>query len=155
MLARCTGPALERTFVPDGRPFRDVAMADNVPLDASSQIHPLLRQRMLNRAATFSEGAHPTQPLRRRRSSILSEYSDTRHSLRSSTDNLLRPGAAADMDQLASSDEPSFWHSAPLAFAILPAVGGLLFQNGGAIVTDILLLGLGSIFLNWVVRAPW
>jgi hypothetical protein len=155
VLACSTGPALERTFVPDGRPFRDVAMAENVPLEASSQIHPLLRQRMLNRAATFSEGAHPTQPLRRRRSSILSEYSDTRHSLRSSTDNLLRPGGAADMDQLTSSDEPSFWHSAPLAFAILPAVGGLLFHNGGAIVTDILLLGLGSVFLNWVVRAPW
>ncbi|KAF2659061.1 hypothetical protein K491DRAFT_591924 [Lophiostoma macrostomum CBS 122681] len=116
----------------------------------SSQIHPPLRQRMLNRAATFSEGAHPIPPLRRRRSSILSEYSDTRHSFRSSTDNLLRP-----MDPLTSSDEPSYWHSAPLAFAILPAVGGLLFQNGGAIVTDVLLLGLGSIFLNWCVRAPW
>jgi hypothetical protein len=56
---------------------------------------------------------------------------------------------------LTSPEESSFWHSAPLAFAILPAVGGLLFQNGGAVVTDILLLGFGSMFLNWCVRAPW
>lgn len=109
---------------------------------------------MLNRAATFSEGAHPVAPLKRRRSSMLSEYSDTRHSFRSSTDNLLRPGGN-DMDKLTSSEEPSFWHSAPLVFAILPAVGGLLFQNGSSVVTDILLLGFGSMFLNWCVRAPW
>lgn len=128
-------------------------MAEGTPDSHFNGIHPLLRQRMLNRAATFSEGAQPIQPLRRR-SSILSEYSDTRHSFRSSTDNLLRPGGN-DMDTLTSSEEASFWHSAPLAFAILPAVGGLLFQNGSAVVTDILLLGFGSMFLNWCVRAPW
>ncbi|KAF2254050.1 hypothetical protein BU26DRAFT_420411 [Trematosphaeria pertusa] len=121
-----------------------------------SQIHPLLRQRMLNRAATFTEGAHHSAPsLSRRRSSMLSEYSDTRHSFRSSTDSLLRPGGNTDMDKLATPDEPSLWHSAPLVFAIVPAFAGLLFQNGGAIVTDILLLGLASMFLNWCVRAPW
>lgn len=112
---------------------------------------------MLNRAATFSEGSRPSQqPHSRRRSSLLSEYSDTRHSFRSSTDSLLRSTTSNnDMDQLASSNEPSVWHSAPLAFAILPAVGGLLFQNGSAHVTDILLLGFASMFLNWCVRAPW
>ncbi|ORY09893.1 hypothetical protein BCR34DRAFT_486591 [Clohesyomyces aquaticus] len=123
-------------------------------LAAASQIHPLLRERMLKRAATFSEGAHPTPPLPHRRSSVLSDYSDTRHSFRSSTENLARPGLA-NMDTLTSSDEPSAWHSIPLAFAILPAVGGLLFQNGGSVVTDVLLLALGSMFLNWCVRSPW
>lgn len=59
------------------------------------------------------------------------------------------------MEKLLSSEAPSHWHSAPLVFAILPAVGGLLFQNGSAVVTDILLLGLGSMFLNWCVRSPW
>lgn len=43
----------------------------------------------------------------------------------------------------------------PLALALLPAVGGLLFQNGSAIVTDITLLGLAVVFLNWAVRVPW
>jgi len=59
------------------------------------------------------------------------------------------------MEKLLSLEAPSHWHSAPLVFAILPAIGGLLFQNGSAVVTDILLLGLGSMFLNWCVRSPW
>ncbi|KAJ4302858.1 hypothetical protein N0V90_001749 [Kalmusia sp. IMI 367209] len=120
----------------------------------SSQIHPLLRQRMLNRAATFSEGAQPL-PSPRRRSSILSQYSDTRHSFRSSTDDLLRPLGSHDMEKLTTTDDVSIWHSAPLAFAIVPAFAGLFFHNGGAIVTDILLLAFGSMFLNWCVRTPW
>ena len=120
---------------------------------AVSDIHPLLRQRMLSRAATFTEGAqHPSPPLPRRRSSV---YSNTAHSIRSSTDNLLRTSGNNDMDKLTNTDEPSFWHSAPLAFAIVPAFAGLLFQNGGAVVTDILLLGFGSMFLNWCLRTPW
>jgi hypothetical protein len=59
------------------------------------------------------------------------------------------------MEGLTSSDEPSLWYSAPLAFAILPAIGGLFFTNGSAYVTDLLLLGFGAMFLNWCVRAPW
>ncbi|KAF2446261.1 hypothetical protein P171DRAFT_385057 [Karstenula rhodostoma CBS 690.94] len=109
---------------------------------------------MLNRAATFSEGAQPP-PAPRRRGSILSQYSDTRHSFRSSTDDLLLSLGKNDMEKLTTTDEVSLWHSAPLAFAIVPAFAGLLFQNGGAIVTDILLLGFGTLFLNWCVRTPW
>ena len=111
-----------------------------------SQIRPELRQRMRDRAATYSEGAQSTSPLDRR-SSTISDFSDSRRPF-------FRP-SANDLDPLISSDEPSFWHSAPLAFAILPAVGGLLFQNGSSVVTDVLLLGLASMFLNWCVRAPW
>lgn len=53
------------------------------------------------------------------------------------------------------SHESSPWHSAPLAFALLPAVGGMLFTNGSSIITDVMLLGLAAIFLNWSVRLPW
>lgn len=102
---------------------------------------------MLNRAATFSDGGHPMRPINRRRSSIFSDISDTRSSF--------LPAVGTDMDTFTSSDGPSVWQSAPLAFAILPAVGGLLFKNGSSIVTDILLLVFGSMFLNWCVRAPW
>ncbi|CAI6333389.1 unnamed protein product [Periconia digitata] len=119
------------------------------PAADGSDIHPALRQRMLNRAATFTDTAGRSSPLPRRRSSV---YSDTRHPLRSSTDSLLRPN---DTERLTKNDEPSFWHSAPLAFAIVPAFAGLLFQNGGAVVTDILLLAFGSMFLNWCLRSPW
>ncbi len=52
-------------------------------------------------------------------------------------------------------DEVTHWHSTPLAFAILPAVGGLLFRNGSAFITDILLLVLAAVFMNWSIRLPW
>ena len=93
---------------------------------------------------------NPFEPPRRR-SSNLSEYSlqETRRSLR---DDLLSPlpeGAKP------GQHEESGWASAPLAFALLPAVGGLLFTNGSAIVTDVMLLGFAGIFLHWSVTLPW
>lgn len=121
--------------------------------EATADITPHLRQRMLNRAATFAEGSqHALPTLPRRRSSV---YSNAQHSVRSSTDGSLLAGRNDDLDKLTSTDEPSFWHSAPLLFAVVPAFAGLLFQNGGAIVTDVLLLGFGSMFLNWCLRTPW
>jgi CHASE3 domain sensor protein len=34
-------------------------------------------------------------------------------------------------------------------------MGGIFFTNGTAFVTDILLLALAAIFMNWSVRLPW
>lgn len=51
--------------------------------------------------------------------------------------------------------ETSNWDSAPLAFALLPAIGGMLFKNGSSVMTDVMLLALAAIFLNWSVRLPW
>ena len=116
------------------------------------QINPLLRQKMLSRAATFAEGANsPSPALSRRRSSLLSDTSDTRHSCRS-TDNLLRK---TGKHELASLDDPTHWISSPVLFAVLPAIGGLVYQNGGPILTDVLTLALASWFLHWCVRFPW
>lgn len=109
-----------------------------------------LRQRSVGRAATFTEGA---PQFARRSSSFISEtLSESRRSLRSSTDDLFLPRANADND---SKLESSHWHSLPLGLALLPAVGGLFFQNGSAFITDISLLGLAALFLNWAVRLPW
>ena len=103
-----------------------------------------IRSRLLGRALTVTDISNP---LRHRRSSNLSD------SIKSSTDNLLLPRAtSADLE---TNHEPSHWHSAPLALALLPAVGGLFFENGGAVVTDLTLLGLAAVFLNWSVRLPW
>jgi hypothetical protein len=111
-----------------------------------------LRQRGLNRAATFADGSMPSN---RRRSSVFSEgLSETRKSFRSSTDDLLLPRYKSG-SPLASQHEPSHWHSIPLGLALLPAVGGLFFKNGSAVITDITLLALAAIFLNWSVRLPW
>jgi len=91
----------------------------------------------------------------RRRSSNFSEYSlnEIRKNFQSSTDDLLLPRPSSTSP--GEHPPPSNWHSAPLAFALLPAIGGMLFQNGSAVVTDIMLLGLAAIFLNWSVRIPW
>lgn len=103
-----------------------------------------------SKRSSLHEPLSPTAA--RRRSSTFSTESmrELRDQFQSSTDDLLAPRAAP-----RRHDEPSHWHSVPLAFALLPAVGGMLFQNGSAVVTDILLLGLAAIFLNWSVRIPW
>ena len=110
-----------------------------------------LRQRPLGRASTLAD---MSSPLGRRRSSVFSDSIDgTQHSIRSSTEDLLLPKAQGSRMEI--NDEPSHWHSAPLALALLPAVGGLLFKDGSAVVTDVTLLGLAAVFLNWSVRVPW
>ncbi|EXJ72199.1 uncharacterized protein A1O5_04703 [Cladophialophora psammophila CBS 110553] len=111
-----------------------------------------LRQRPSGRAATFAEG---NPQLHRRRSSFLSEtLSETRRSLRSSTDDILLPRARDDHD-FHDLDDNSHWQSLPLGLALLPAVGGMFFKNGSAVITDVTLLGLAAIFMNWALRSPW
>ncbi|KAF4636652.1 hypothetical protein G7Y89_g1431 [Cudoniella acicularis] len=91
----------------------------------------------------------------RRRSSNFSDYSlsEARKNFQSSTDDLLLPKPSVDGHD--AGHDSSAWHSAPLAFALLPAVGGMLFKNGSSVITDVMLLGLAAIFLNWSVRLPW
>lgn len=110
-----------------------------------------VRSRLSGRASTIADISNS---LRHRSSSNFSDsVESTRQSIKSSTDNLLLPRATSA--ELETNHEPSHWHSAPLALALLPAVGGLFFHNGSAVVTDLTLLGLAAVFLNWSVRLPW
>lgn len=109
-----------------------------------------LRQRSLGRASTFADST-PRFP--RRGSSFVSEsLSESRRSLKESTDDLLLPRATHDIE---ADFESSNWHSLPLGLALLPAIGGLFFNNGSAFITDLSLLGLAALFLNWALRLPW
>lgn len=129
-----------RDFMPD---------VSRSPRNANSPA-PGLRQRPLGRAATFAEA---TPRFSRRGSSFASEtLSESRRSLKESTDDLLLPRVTND---LHTGLESSNWHSLPLGLALLPAIGGLFFQNGSAFVSDISLLCLAALFLNWAVRLPW
>ena len=111
---------------------------------------PGLRHRPLTRAATFAEPS-----LGRRRSSIFSEsLSDAKRSFRSSTDDLLLPRASPANDT-HDMDETSHWHSLPLGLALLPAAAGLFFKDGSAIITDVTLLIIAAIMMNWALRMPW
>lgn len=119
---------------------------------ANSPSMPGLRQRPLGRAATFAENTTLPQFPRRSSSFVSETLSDSRRSFKSSTDDLFLPRATTDHEH---NLESSNWHSLPLGLALLPAVGGLFFQNGSAFITDISLLGLAALFLNWAVRLPW
>ncbi|OJJ48260.1 hypothetical protein ASPZODRAFT_32106, partial [Penicilliopsis zonata CBS 506.65] len=112
-----------------------------------------LRHRGLPRAGMVADS--PTGIPRQRRNSTLSDsVSEARNSIRSSTDDLFFPRVTRQADTHVP-DEESHWHSAPLAMALLPAIAGLFFQNGSAVITDVTLLALAAIFLNWSVRLPW
>jgi len=54
-----------------------------------------------------------------------------------------------------NDDGTEQWHSIALIFVALPAFAGMFFENGSAVVTDILMLGLGCLFLYWSVKWPW
>lgn len=110
-----------------------------------------LRHRPLARASTIND---ISSPLKKRPTSTFSDSIDeAKQSFFSSTDDLLLP--RAKNQKVGDQGEQSLWQSAPLFLALLPAVGGLLFHNGGSVVTDITLLTLAAIFLNWSVRLPW
>ncbi|KAL4981163.1 hypothetical protein BDW66DRAFT_124113 [Aspergillus desertorum] len=119
-----------------------------------SPLNTTLRHRGLARAAASAEGPQPQIPLQRRNSTFSDSVSEAKNTIRSSTDELLFPRAAQDYDG-DMHDEESHWHSAPLWLALLPAVAGIFFQNGSAFVTDVTLLALATVFLNWSVRLPW
>ncbi|KAK4621496.1 hypothetical protein CLAFUW4_07428 [Fulvia fulva] len=108
------------------------------------------RQRLSQRTSSH-QGTSPSprpDPLLRRRSSLISysSFEDLSEIVSPKT------GSRKDHDE---DNELTHWHSSPLAFAILPALGGLVFKNGSAFVTDVLLLGLAAIFMNWSIRLPW
>jgi hypothetical protein len=85
-----------------------------------------------------------------RRSSNFSEYS------LSEARDLLNPQLRDPSSAESSSPgETSSLASLSLAFALLPAISGVLFQNGNAVVTDVMLLGLAGVFLHWSVTQPW
>ena len=142
-------PAALRDMGSDGERALFPATTGAKSVQSSTWASSSLRNRPLARPSPLGEVLHP---LRHRRSSTFSDsVDDARQSIKSSTDDLLLPKVRND----GLSHEPSHWHSLPLVLALLPAIAGLLFPNGGAVVTDVTLLAVAAIFLNWSVRLPW
>lgn len=119
---------------------------------------PHLRFRQTDHPQSPSEGNAPRlSQVPRRASSVISNFSETSHdrtSRGSYTDDFFSP-RARDHDVDENHTDPSWWHSAPLAFALVPAVGGVLFKRGSAVITDIALLAFAAIYLNWTLITPW
>ena len=132
-------------------------MADDIPVPVNRSVGAGKPPGYgFRRAMTVDEGA----PLRRRstlsadttpfdapprRSSNFSEYS------LSEARDILNP----QPEGVHVSSESSSLASLSLAFALLPALAGVLFKNGSAVVTDVMLLGLAGVFLHWSVTQPW
>ncbi|EPE08639.1 hypothetical protein F503_04226 [Ophiostoma piceae UAMH 11346] len=96
-------------------------------------------------------------PAIRRRSSNFSDYSQDARDLLNPRPLTQRHSYSHSFsgESMRHNQPTSSWDSLPLAFALLPAVGGLLVQGGSSFVTDLMLLCLGGIFLHWSVTQPW
>ena len=130
-------------------------------------MNDLLRRRRSGRPPTIAEDSTealprlPTSPsaaaprLLNRTSSFISEssFDDARSTIRSSTDDLLLARASGHHEEL--HQEPSLWHSLPLLFAIVPAIGGIAFKKGAVFLTDVALLVVTALYLNWCLITPW
>lgn len=127
-----------------------------------SNDHLNLRRRGSARTSISSDDASGLQD-QRRNSTISDTVSETRNSIRSSTGNLFFPRASGEIDgdhdsssvNADSASDESLWNSAPLLLALLPAVAGVFFRNGSAFITDVTILIMAAVFLNWSVRLPW
>ena len=105
--------------------------------------------------------SQPTSPTGRKSSmrteslrSNSSSYNARPSNFRQSTEDLLSP-RAIDEDDDDEHSGTSLWYSVPLILAIVPAVGGVAFKGGSVLFTDLTLLALSSIYLNWFLVAPW
>lgn len=107
------------------------------------------RRRTGTPTGRLSDSTFDLPPQPPRRSSNFSEYSFNE------ARDLLNPHGRTREPIDTSSPESSSLAGLSLAFALLPALSGVLFNNGHAVVTDIMLLGLAGIFLHWSVTQPW
>lgn len=131
---------------PAGQALRRAVTVDDAP--------PLRRRPTSMISLPSSDVADSPAYGLRRRSSTLSDFSITeaRKSFRNGTQDILNPSAAKDTPP---QDASTIMSSLPLAFALLPALFGVLFEGGGAIITDVMLLGLVFIFLRYTITQPW
>ena len=89
------------------------------------------------------------------RSSRTDSTSDRRpFSARSSTEDLFSPRATGEEEE-QHHETTTFWHSLPILFAIVPALGGIYSKDGSVFVTDLALLLLAGLYLNWCLVTPW
>ncbi|KAI1500391.1 hypothetical protein F5X99DRAFT_419231 [Biscogniauxia marginata] len=79
----------------------------------------------------------------RRRSSLYSDFE-------TSADDIFNPSRSS-----AEPGKKSPFAYVPLTLALLPALAGMLFENGSAFFTDLILLSLAAVFLHWSVTQPW
>lgn len=122
----------------------------------------LFPEPLLRRAATVNFGSqpHPIHAqssstafggMKRRGSGFSDGFGDARRDIETSADELFNPTRTR---RLESPDRTALSYT-PLALALLPALAGMFFQNGAAFFTDLILLAIAAVVLNWSVTQPW
>ncbi|KAL8420116.1 hypothetical protein RB594_003047 [Gaeumannomyces avenae] len=114
---------------------------------AATIAEPSLRRRAVLSPLEQQGSAEPGSAARRRDSAISSDCS-----LDALNSPSRRPGVAINKPDRSIGPD---LQALPLLFALLPALGGLIFKDGSAFVTDFLLLGLAAVFLHTTVTQPW
>src|SRR5436190_18264878 len=109
---------------------------------------------MLMMSSTVSTDTHPHAPVRRQSAHLPPRRASTPTSV-------LSPLLERTPTMIPIEEEPvpvvveppkgNTWHHLPIAFALLPAAAGL-FVGGGEKWTDVMLLGLAAVYLNWLVK---
>lgn len=152
-----TGTMTEaREEAPPPQPKRAATFtSSSQPFDATSALHARIPRR--KSSAQSLSSSHSRSPAPGRQSIERRASTFSLSSIDELTTDLINPSFTRQRgeDDEEGEDEVTNWHSTPLLFALLPAVGGVLFKEGAAVVTDLLILGLAAIFLNWSVRLPW
>ena len=129
----------------------DVSSGQRSPNSSKRPFSPI-GMGPIRRAQTLGDITNFSTPGNQRRNSVLTTDSQAeRISMRSSVDDLLLPTSPTKGHEHGSSH----FHSTPLLFAVLPALGGILFEGGSVVLTDICIIALSCIFLNWSLRLPW
>ncbi|KAM3536574.1 hypothetical protein MY4038_000029 [Beauveria bassiana] len=131
---------------PPGHAFR---RAKTVAESNPGMAHLSTASRRFSSDSSALESPPQPQP-QPRRSSNFSDYGV--NEARSILNPHSKAAAQGGADQ---AGELSSLAGLSLAFALLPAIAGALFTNGGAVTTDIMLLGLAGVFLHWSVTQPW
>jgi hypothetical protein len=114
-----------------------------------------------HRHANGQQSSFADLPSNRRSSTFSSRSSRTDSttdrrpfSARSSSVDLLSPRATGEEEE-HHHETTTFWHSLPILFAIVPALGGIYSKDGSVFVTDLALLLLAGLYLNWCLVTPW
>lgn len=115
---------------------------------------PQIRRRPISLVSLPSSDTGDSPEGLRRRSSTMSEFNlpEARKYLRDGTKNILNPSAERTEP---ANDGSSMLSSLPLAFALLPAIVGVFFEGGSALITDVMLLGFVFVFLRYTITQPW
>ena len=120
-------------------------------------VPPLLGMDGDNMAtATGSSARHPSLRMRTAGPNMMHsgvQRTRSRQFSQSSMDSFLPPRIPEPSHQ--EPKEPSPFRFGLLLLVALPILAGTIFENGGSVMVDLLLVIIGCLILYWSIEYPW